>query len=305
MDVFSFLLSVAGLCVFEVVSSIDNAVVNADVLSTMQVKWRRWFLTWGLFFAVFMVRGLLPWLILWATTPSIGPMGALTASFSSDPSIMHSVEKAAPFLLLGGGIFLIFLSLHWIFIEEKNFAFPFERFLTNHGVWFFALASLALTGVVWLSLGRDPYLSLSACIGSSAFFITHGFKEYAAKAERELTHSNGLSDISKLMYLEVLDASFSIDGVVGAFAFTMSIPVIILGNGLGALVVRQVTMYGVEKIKRYLFLKNGAMYSILLLGAFMVMEAFGAHVPDYAAPLATFVAIGYFFHLSVKKAKCA
>jgi uncharacterized protein len=303
MDISTFLLSVIGLCVFEVVSSIDNAVVNADVLSTMSARWRRWFLTWGLFFAVFLVRGLLPWLILWATNPSIGPSGAFMASFSNDPHILESVERAAPFLLLGGGMFLVLLALHWIFLEEKNFAFLFERMLFRHGVWFFTLASLILTGVIWAALQRDHFLALAASIGTSAFFLTHGFKEYAAKAEKELATKSGLSDISKLLYLEVLDASFSIDGVVGAFAFTMSIPVIILGNGLGALVVRQLTIKGTEKIKEYPYLKNGAMYSILVLGTFMTLESFGANIPDFAAPIATLVTIGYFFWLSKKRRK--
>lgn len=303
MDVGAFLLSVLGLCVFEVVSSIDNAVVNADVLSTMQARWRRWFLTWGLFFAVFLVRGLLPWLILWATNPSVGPIGAFTASFSHDPKILESVELAAPFLLLGGGIFLVFLALHWIFLEEKNFAFAFERALSRHGVWFFTVASLVLTGTIWAALQLNPFLALAASIGTTAFFLTHGFKEYAAKAEKELTSKSGLSDISKLLYLEVLDASFSIDGVVGAFAFTMSIPVIILGNGLGAVVVRQLTIKGTEKIKEYPYLKNGAMYSILVLGIFMTLKSFGVEVSDFAAPIATFITIGYFFWLSKKAGK--
>ena len=105
------------------------------------------------------------------------------------------------------------------------------------------------------------------------------------------------------MYLEILDATFSIDGVIGAFAFTMSVPLIILGNGLGAIVVRQLTIKGVDKIKQYPYLKNGAMYSIFFLGMIMVMESFGAHVPHYAAPVITFIVIGFFLFKSLKAAK--
>jgi len=281
--------------VFEIVSSIDNAVVNADVLSTMQERWRKWFLFWGLIFAVFLVRGLLPWLIIWLATPSLGPWGAFMASFSSDPQVLQSVERSAPILLLGGGIFLVFLALHWLFMEEKSFAFGFERAVSDHAVWFFTLSSIILTGVIWLSIHKEPMMALSVSVGSSVFFITHGFKEYAARAEKELTRKKGMSDISKLVYLEVLDATFSIDGVIGAFAFTMSVPVIILGNGLGAIVVRQLTIKGVNKIKEYPFLKNGAMYSIFVLGVFMMLKGFGVHVPEYAAPVVTFIVIGYFF----------
>ncbi|MEN9561719.1 MAG: hypothetical protein RIQ56_992, partial [Candidatus Parcubacteria bacterium] len=70
-------LTVAGLCLFETISSVDNAIINAEVLRTMSPKGRRWFLIWGIIIAVFLVRGLLPWGIVWATLPSLGPIGAL------------------------------------------------------------------------------------------------------------------------------------------------------------------------------------------------------------------------------------
>ncbi|MBI5416196.1 MAG: DUF475 domain-containing protein, partial [Candidatus Omnitrophica bacterium] len=151
----------------------------------------------------------------------------------------------------------------------------------------------------WLALKINPMLAFAASVGSSVFFITHGFKEHAARVELELRSRHHLSGISKLMYLEVLDATFSIDGVIGAFAFTMSVPIIILGNGLGALVVRQLTIKGVDKIKSYPYLKNGAMYSIFFLGMIMTLESFGAHVPHYAAPVITFVVIGPFWGKSL------
>src|SRR3989338_5634871 len=108
MELWSMLLIVLGLCLFESISSIDNAIINAEVLGTMQPKARKWFLLWGILIAVFLIRGLLPWLIVWATTPSLGPIGALTSTFSSDPEVISAVEQSAPFLLIGGGTFLIF-----------------------------------------------------------------------------------------------------------------------------------------------------------------------------------------------------
>jgi len=111
MDILSMIMIVGGLCLFETISSIDNAIINAQVLSTMGEKARRWFLIWGLFFAVFVIRGLLPWVIVWASTPSLGPMGALTATFSNDPKVIEAIETAAPALLMGGGVFLLFLFL--------------------------------------------------------------------------------------------------------------------------------------------------------------------------------------------------
>ncbi|KKR03130.1 MAG: hypothetical protein UT31_C0029G0007 [Parcubacteria group bacterium GW2011_GWF2_39_13b] len=296
MDFFSIILIILGLCLFETVSSIDNAVVNAEVLTTMSAKARRWFLTWGIFFAVFVLRGLLPWIIIWLANPSVGPLGALTAAFSNDPHIMEAVEKSSPLLLLGGGIFLILLFLHWLFLEPKNFGLAGEKFFSRQGAWFFSVAAVFLAAVIWFTLKVDPMLAFAATLGSTAFFITHGFKQHAEQAEKELKggHSR-MSDISKLLYLEVLDATFSIDGVVGAFAFTLSVPLIILGNGLGAMVVRQLTIKGAEKIKKYAFLKNGAMYSILCLGAVMLLDGFGVHVPSYVSPVITFAVVGYFF----------
>lgn len=300
MDIGSGILTVLGLCIFEMVSSLDNAVVNADVLSTMGKKWRKWFLVWGIFFGVFLVRGLLPWLIVWMANPSLGPIEAFMATFRNDPHIAESLERSTPLLLIGGGIFLIFLFLHWLFLEEKNFGLSVEQFFSHQGGWFFTIVSVILTVVIWFALKKDPWMAFAASIGSSVFFVTHGFKEYAARVELELKKKSELSDLSKLIYLEILDTSFSIDGVIGAFAFTMSIPLIILGNGLGALVVRELTIKGVEKIRNYAYLKNGAMYSIFFLGMIMLLESFGLEVPSFAAPIVTFVVIGYFFFRSVK-----
>ena len=110
----TMIITVLGLVLFEIVSSIDNAVINAEVLSTMGKKARRWFLIWGFLIAVFLVRGLLPWAIIWGATPGIGPIGALTATFSNDPSVHKAIESAAPILLMGGGVFLVFLFFHWL-----------------------------------------------------------------------------------------------------------------------------------------------------------------------------------------------
>jgi hypothetical protein len=133
-------------------------------------------------------------------------------------------------------------------------------------------------------------------VGSTAFFITHGFKQNAEQREKQLMdNKQNLSDISKILYLEVIDTTFSIDGVLGAFAFTLSVPLIIIGNGLGALVLRQLTVGNIDRIKKYAYLKNGAMYSILFLGTIMLMDSFGAHIPSWVSPLMTFTVVGYFF----------
>ncbi len=304
MQIGTMFITVLGLCLFEIISSIDNAVINAEVLGTMGRKARQWFLLWGFLFAVFIVRGLLPWVIIWVTVPSLGPIGSLTATFSNDPSIHLAIEKASPILLLGGGTFLIFLFFHWLFLENKNFGLRHERFFQKNGTWFFAVVSIILAVLVWYTIKINPMLAFAAVIGSTAFFITHGFKENAEKGEQSLVSSdNKMSDLSKILYLEIIDATFSIDGVLGAFAFTLSVPLIILGNGLGAYILRRLTIGNIDRIKKYAFLKNGAMYSIFILGIVMMLDAFGIKVPSYVSPLVTFIIIGFFIIKSVKYSK--
>ncbi len=303
VSIAGFVLTVLGLALFETISSIDNAIINAEVLSGMQKRARRWFLTWGMLFAVFIPRGLLPWLIVWLAVPGLGPIGALTATFSSDPLILGAVEKSAPMLLMGGGVFLVLLFLHWLFLEPKNFGLSGERFFSRHGVWFYAVASIFLAALVWFTLRGERMIAFAAVTGSTVFFITAGFKSNAAEQEKRLIGAAGLSDLSKLFYLEILDLTFSIDGVLGAFAFTLSVPLILVGNGLGAFIVRQITIGNIERIKSYRYLKNGAMYSILVLGAIMITDGFGLHIPEWVSPAATFVVVGFFLLRSIAGAR--
>lgn len=301
MTLINGIIIVLGLTLFEVISSIDNAVVNADVLATMSPRGRRWFLVYGIIIAVFVVRGVLPLLIVYLSNPSLGLLNALTATFSSDPSIHEIIERQKPILLSGGGLYLIYLFFYWLFVEPKTCAFRFEKHIHQKlSFWFYAVASVVLLAVVWQAMKIGPMVAFGAVVGSTAFFITNGFKHNAEQAERDLVSKSHISDLSKIMYLELLDATFSIDGVLGAFAFTLSVPLILLGNGLGAYVVRWFTIRGVEHVKNYCYLKNGAMYSIGLLGTIMISEGLGAHLPIWLPTCATVVTVGYFFWLSKK-----
>ena len=302
MTLTGIVLTIAGLALFESITSIDNAIINAEVLATMGQRARRWFLTWGILIAVFGVRGFLPWLIVFVMTPGLGPWDALTASLTGNPVAMRAIHDSSPILMMGGAVFFIFLFFHWLFLEQKNYGIPAERIIARQGGWFYAVASILLTAIVWFAIDDRPVLAFGAVVGSTAFFITHGFRQHAEEQERHLMSGDAkISDLGKILYLEVIDLSFSIDGVIGAFAFTLSVPLILLGNGIGAVVVRQLTVYGVERIRSYAYLKNGAMYSILVLGCVMLAHAFDYHVPEWLSPLATFFIVGYFFWLSRRK----
>ena len=292
---FSALITIIGLSLFEAVSSVDNAIINAEVLATMGARARRWFLTWGMFIAVFLVRGLLPFIIIWAFNTALSPMQILSAAWSNDPLVLESIEKSAPILLVAGGVFLLFLFLHWLFLEDKKLGLPrTEKFFMSKGVWFYATVSVLLSVIAWFALKESNLMGFGAVVGSSLFFITHGFKQNAEEQEKKLLGS-AHSDLSKLFFLEIIDTTFSIDGVLGAFAFTLSVPLILLGNGLGAFLVRDLTIRNIEHIKKYVYLKNGAMYSILVLGIIMILHSFGFHIPEYTSPLATFIIITFFF----------
>ena len=304
MDILQIAIVVFGLCLFEVISSVDNAIINAHVLKTLAPKFRKFFLFWGLIIAVFVVRGVLPFIIVWLANTDLSFMEVVSFVFHPTSDIEAAVAKSQGYLLLAGGVYLFFVALGWLFLEEKKYAFLAEEFVHRQSVWFYAISSIFITVVVYCAVKFDGGLALSAVIGSTAFFITDGFKKNAEEKEKQLLTGN-MSGWSKILYLEVLDATFSIDGVIGAFAFTMSIPLILLGNGLGALVVRELTIKGIDVISKFAYLKNGAMYSIGLLGMIMVLEAFGKEFPFWMAPLNTVLLLAIFMGLSLREIKLA
>ncbi|HLC76710.1 MAG TPA: DUF475 domain-containing protein [archaeon] len=295
VEVIFLLLTVAGLIIFEIVSSIDNAVINADVLSTMSKKARRWFLFWGILFAVFVVRGVLPFIIVYMLNPSLGFWGVMQATLSGDTAVIAAIEMSAPPLLAGGGMFLVFLFFHWLFMEPKNYGLKGERYIHKKAIWFYAAVSVILSVTIWFAVHTNPIMAFGAVMGSTAFFIVHGFRQNAEQKEREMISDPKMSDWSKIMYLEVIDTTFSIDGVLGAFAFTLLVPLILIGNGIGAVVVRQITVSNIENVKKYKYLKNGAMYSVAFLGMIMLLDAFGAHIPSFVSPIVTVFIIVWFF----------
>jgi uncharacterized protein len=289
---------VIGLIVFEVVNSVDNAIVNASVLKTMSALWRKRFLLIGIFTSVFLVRFILPLIIVWISVPTISASDLFLAFLGQSDIAHQAIEAQTPVILMFGGVFLLYLYVHWLFLEKKDPLY-IERFLKQkHGVWFFAFAAILLVIIMYLARA-NPLMMLAAAIGSATFFILYGIKETAEESERSLVAgTSGLSDLSKFIYLEVLDTTFSFDGVIGAFAFTINLFLILIGIGVGALVVRELTIKGIDHIAKYKYLKNGAMTSIGFLGLFMVIEAFGVDLPSFVPIIITFLLIGVAFYTS-------
>jgi hypothetical protein len=286
------ILIVAGLIVFEVVNSVDNAIVNASVLKTMSLVWRKRFLLIGIVTSVFLVRFILPLIIVWISVPGISGQDLFLAFTGQSAVAAEAIEAQKPLILMFGGVFLLYLYFHWLFLEKKEPLF-IERFLKEkHGVWFFAFAAIILVLVMYLAR-FNSMMMLAAAIGSATFFILYGLKQTAEESERNLVAgASNMSDASKFLYLEVLDMTFSFDGVIGAFAFTINLILILIGIGIGALVVRELTIRGIDTIAKYRYLKNGALTSIGFLGLFMVVEAFGVELPSYIPIIVTFALVG-------------
>ncbi len=300
--ILNFIVVIIGLILFEVISSVDNAIINAHVLKTMPHKYRRIFLIWGLLLAVFVVRGVLPFLIVWLANTNLSLVEVWSVAFSGSEEMTRALESSKPMLLVGGGVYLFMVFVAWLFLEEKKYAFFVESFIHRQSIWFYAISSVTLTAIIYFSVQVNPMMALAASIGATAFFITDGFKKNAEEKEKELA-SPHLSAWSKILYLEALDASFSIDGVIGAFAFTMYVPLILIGNGLGAFVVREITIHGIDIIAKFAYLKNGAMYTIGILGTLMIAESFGQHYPFWLAPVNTLVILSIFLFLSWREIK--
>jgi len=247
------------------------------------------------------VRGILPFLIVWLTAPGLSLWQAVRATLGSDPIAAHAMESSAYILLIGGGMFLLLLYFHWLFLEKKDPYFFIDRLVKKqHGVWFFGISAVLLVGLLWAVRDR-PLAMLAAAVGNAVFFILYGFRQMAEQKEHEVEKAS--SDLSKLLFLEVLDLSFSIDGIFGAFAFTTNVGLILIGNGVGALVVRQLTIKGIDKVNKYRWLKNGAMTSIGFLGAFMIAESLGVHMPEWLPTLATVGIVGAAFWSSHRHLK--
>ena len=276
--------TIAGLMLFEVVSSIDNAVINAEVLASLPPKNRWWFTHWGLFFAVFGMRGLLPWLIVWLALPSSNFWAPFTQSAYTNPSAIAALHTSAQALLLTAGTALLLIFLYWFLVDHHRK----KTTLLRHTIFFFLIASSVLAGVTTVVSSID--MRKSIVVGTIIFLALMIIKQLASLPREHM--SVQASRRTKVIYLEVLDSIFSIEAVLGAFAFTFSVPLILIGNGLGAIIVRSVTAIHGQKIRTLLFLKRGAMYSLGLLSVIMLLDGVGTPLPGWLAFLTTLVAMG-------------
>lgn len=281
------------LAVLEISLSFDNAVVNATIIKKMSPVWRHRFLTWGILIAVFGMRLIFPLLIV-AIMAHINPIEALVLSFTKPDEYAQIMLSAHLSVASFGGFFLFMVFLKFFIHPEKDthWIHILEKPLVKVGEFIGADTAIGLMLLIALSKFLEPqdqvvYL-VSGLWGIITYLLVHSLADWLENLElvnnaSAMTSSAGLGIF---LYLEVLDASFSFDGVIGAFALTNSLVQIMIGLGIGAFFVRSLTIYFVEKntLEQFKFLEHGAFYALGALAFLMFTEPF-FHTPEWVTGL--------------------
>jgi len=263
------------LSILEISLSFDNAVVNAKVLETMNPVWQQRFITYGIPIAVFGMRFLFP-IVIVAVAGGVGIVETFLMAVNN-PSEYQAIfgEKNVHNLIYAfGGSFLLMVFLSFLFDEKREIKW-LNLIESNAFIRKIAQADHSET-VIAIAFG----LFLTSHFDSSSIalaYFTGVLLHSLLITLDELLHTEGVrSGIVGLLYLEVLDASFSFDGVIGAFALSSNIFIIMIGLGIGAMFVRSLTLYMVEKktLDEYMYLEHGAHYAILALAIIMFVKMF-------------------------------
>ncbi len=278
------------LCVMEISLSFDNAVVNASILKDMDEKWRQLFLTVGILIAVFGVRLVFPLLLVAvATGQGFVDVGIMALQRPAEYS-EHLMEGHAAIAAFGGTfLFLVFLSfilndgkeLHWLGKFEEKISKLGK--LDSIGIVITLAIILALQHFMPVSPEKKMTILLAGVAGVVLYIIVDSLGSFFnsqadADAIGNTVKRNG---VMGFLYLEVLDASFSFDGVIGAFAITRDVVIIMLGLTVGAMFVRSLTVHFVYRgtLQKYVYLEHGAHYAIGILGLIMFYSIY-EHVPE-------------------------
>lgn len=292
------ILIAAILSVMEVSLSFDNAVVNASVLKNMDEKWRQRFLVWGILIAVVGMRLIFPILIV-AIATGLSLVDVTQMALQNPQEYAKQLEKSHISIASFGGIFLMLVFLSFILDANKevHWLHTLETGLSKLGKLesievVLALVILMVTQnfvadnhKITLILSGLMGIILFVLVGSfSALFETQGMGDLVEGTAKQ-------AGLMSFIYLEILDASFSLDGVVGAFAITVDIVIIMIGLAIGAMFVRSLTIFLVEKgtLEQYIYLEHGAHYAIGALALIMLISI-NMHISEVVTGL-----IGLFF----------
>jgi len=276
---FSTMFIVAVLAILEISLSFDNAVVNATVLKEMTPVWRQCFITWGIAIAVFGMRIVFP-LVIVAVVAHINPLSALIMAASNPSRYSEVLTSAHVSVSAFGGAFLAMVGLKHFFDQEKNVHWLaiIERPLARLGRVAAIELGLVLVLIYVISARLHGHEQLEFLVAGIFGLITYiGVDGISALLSVESAVHGGVvrSGAAAFLYLEVLDASFSFDGVIGAFALSNNLFVIAIGLGVGAMFVRSLTIMLVERetLTSYRYLEHGAFYAIIALAVIMFLDA--------------------------------
>ncbi|OUV02701.1 MAG: hypothetical protein CBC42_06775 [Betaproteobacteria bacterium TMED82] len=274
------------LLILEISLSFDNAVVNASVLKHWDKFWQMLFLTLGILVAVFGMRLLFPLVIVGFTTNlSLVETWNLAIQKPTEYSVILMEHHAQ--ISAFGGIFLLLIFLNFFMTSKKEVLWiPFiERPMEQLGKFqgFPVLITLTLLTLVTSNLDSEERTSILnfGIVGLLTYLAISVLSQALEKKGLDAAEAIKKGSIGGFIYLEVLDASFSIDAVVGAFAITKDIVIIMLGLGAGAMAVRSITIYLVKKktLNELIFLEHGAHYAIGALAIIMIASV-QLHIPE-------------------------
>jgi len=295
----------AILIVLEISLSFDNAVVNATILRKMSLFWQRLFLTVGILIAVVGMRMVFPLLIV-GVTANLNPAEAIRLALEKgDPhtpgTYGYLMADAHPSIAAFGGMFLLMLFLSFIFEErDVHWLAWLERPLARVGRLeqlpvVVSLVALAIAGYGFAAEDKIGTVLLSGILGVVAYVSVNSLGKLFAQdfgernsgeagkrgANAQLAAQTGKAAFFSFLYLELIDASFSFDGVIGAFALTSDPIIIAIGLGIGALFVRSMTVYLVRQgtLQQYVFLEHGAHWAIGAL-AVLLLVSIKTEVPE-------------------------
>ncbi len=280
-------VTVAVLAAIEIAFSFDNAVINAKVLERLSSLWQQLFLTLGMVIAILGMRLVFPILIVMVTAHL--PWGQVVHEALRHPeAYSRHLDEAHTAIAAFGGGFLLTLALYFLSDNDRDVMWleHLERPLQRYGgtVWLPPLISIIVVGLIALTIGggHGGEVLRSGLVGAVAYTALKLLVDWLDRlSPREQQVYGGWSAFLAFMYLELLDASFSFDGVLGAFAITNSVVLIAIGLGVGALWVRSLTVAMVRRrtLRIYRYLEHGAHYAILVLAAALLLSLF-FNVPE-------------------------
>ncbi len=274
--VMTIMTLVCILGILEVSLSFDNAVVNASVLRQMDEKWQRYFLTWGILIAVFGMRLVFP-IVIVAVTASMAPGSVIHMALKEPAEYALHLQASHIKLAAFGGMFLLLIFLNFIFDEHKQIHWlgTFEEKLASAG----KVESIAIIVALLTLLAAQGFLPDAAQTDALLYGISGVVLYVIVDSLSSLLSPAGATTLKRnsamgFIYLEILDASFSFDGVLGAFAITSDIVIIMLGLAIGAMFVRSLTVLLVRQgtLDEYAYLEHGAHYAIGSLAVIMLIS---------------------------------